>query len=672
MKTAPRIAVVVGTRAQLIKVAPVMRLLEQRGIPYWFVFTAQHRETIDAIRANFGIKAPDCTLAAGPSEAKTIRLFGGWAWRAFWALWFRRRALIPFRGGIVLNHGDTATCLWGTLLARLTGNQALHLESGLRSFHLFKPFPEELIRLLTFALTTVYACPNEWARQNLRRYRGIKLNTELNTLYDSVQLALAGGATAALPASPYVVASIHRFENIFDPAAFRRVLDRLEQIAATRDVVFVEHPATARQLDRLGLRSRLALNPRITVAPRRDFFEFIQLVAHAEFVVTDGGSNQEELSYLGKPTLIMRQATERREGLGETAVLSEFDPARIDDFCAHYAQYRRPPLVAAQAPSAIVVDWLVAQGFAAPAEGNITLRPAFWRTASLLILFGLVAGYIGRHAAELREHLQHFMPEYVPGLMAVALASIVLNGQIMNRLVRQFGVRLRPWEWIGLAAAGSLGSYLPVPQAGAIVRGLYLKRVHQLPYDTFTATVLVTYAMMLPAIGILGLCGLAGMRFHGLAAPRPLWFLFAGLAASVALFSPLLGMMRPWRRLQRFQAGMATLLQHHILGRMALLQVAQLLLTTVALWLSFRALGAPLGWDGSLMLGLLSNAAGIANVTPGNLGVTESANALGAYFLGGNPQLAVVAYSVYRVASIGVLSAVSLGFLWRWRKRGHA
>ena len=106
MKTAPRIAVVVGTRAQLIKVAPVMRLLEQRGISYWFVFTAQHRETIDAIRANFGIKAPDCTLAAGPSEAKTIRLFGGWAWRAFWALWFRRRALIPFCGGIVLNHGE--------------------------------------------------------------------------------------------------------------------------------------------------------------------------------------------------------------------------------------------------------------------------------------------------------------------------------------------------------------------------------------------------------------------------------------------------------------------------------------------------------------------------------------------------------------------------------------
>jgi UDP-N-acetylglucosamine 2-epimerase (non-hydrolysing) len=673
MNHAPRIAIVIGTRAQFIKTAPVMRVLEQRGIPYRFVFTAQHQETIDSIRGNFGVKPPDYVLSAGRSEAKTIGLFGNWSCRALWALLVHRRAIIPFRGGIVINHGDTATCLWGSLLARLTGNDAMHLESGLRSFHLFKPFPEELIRLLTFALTTVYVAPNPWALNNLRRYRGAKIDTGLNTLYDAVQLALAHDSAAGPPpAGPYAVVSIHRFENIFRPAAFRRIVDQVDRVAASMRLVFVAHPATARQLDRLGLRQRIAANPNITVCDRLPFFDFIRLSANAEFVITDGGSNQEELTYLGKPTLILREATERREGLGETAVLSNLDPVTIDEFVRNYAAHRRPPLTVTQRPSERIADWLVVNGFAEPREAAPGNRRTFWRAVVALLVVALAGVYVWGHRAALLALLQHFRPQYVPGLALVTFLSVAVNGVIMRDLVGQFGVRMRVLEWFGLTAVGSLSNYLPMPQAGAVARGLYLKRVHRLPYDAFTATVLVTYVMVLPAIGGLGLIGLTVMALTSQPTPWPLWLLFALLAASVAVFGPAMGLLRVFRRFAGFHDGLAILLQQHRLGRMVALQVAQLLLTAIAMGLAFRALGNPIGWSGSLMLGLMANASGIANVTPGNLGITESAAALGAYLLRGDPHLAIVAYSVIRVVSVCVLALVGPACLLLSKSRARA
>jgi uncharacterized membrane protein YbhN (UPF0104 family) len=465
------------------------------------------------------------------------------------------------------------------------------------------------------------------------------------------------------------VVSIHRFENIFNADTFRLIVDHLERIAGSMPLVFVAHPATARQLDKLGLRPRLAACPNITVRGRLPFFAFIRLVAGSEYVITDGGSNQEELSYLGKPALIFRAATERQEGLGENAVLSRFDPAVIDDFCRNYAAHQRPVQAVPGSPSELIADWLVANGFSAPCEPGPSRGIGGWRIAAGLLVVLLAGAYVWTHREALLGHVQHFQPSYAPWLALVTIGSIAINGLIMRDLVRQFDVRLKFTEWFGLTAAGSLSNYLPMPQAGAIARGLYLKRAHRLPYDSFTATVLVTYAMALPAIGALGLAGLAAMALAGQPTPWQLGLFFAVLAASIVFFGPAVGLLRPFKRLSRFREGLAILLQHHILGRMVVLQVAQLLLTAIAIWLSFRSLGQPIGWSGGLMLGLLANASGIANITPGNLGVTESAAALGAYFLQGDTRLAVVAYSVYRAISIAVLAVIGSAFLLVFGRR---
>ena len=96
------------------------------------------------------------------------------------------------REGIVLVHGDTASTLIGAILGKTAGLKVGHIESGLRSRRLLHPFPEEIIRLMTFLLSDLYFCADDWAVGNLRRLRGIKINTGGNTLLDAVRIACRG------------------------------------------------------------------------------------------------------------------------------------------------------------------------------------------------------------------------------------------------------------------------------------------------------------------------------------------------------------------------------------------------------------------------------------------------------------------------------------------------
>ncbi len=354
------IYIVIGTRAQLIKTAPVMAELNKRNIPYTFIYTAQHTETIDEIRKNFKLKKPDIVVVE-PKETKTIGLFGKWLIQAFWQLIVNRKKFIP-KKGLIITHGDTTSCVWGALLGKLTGCKVMHLESGLRSFNIFKPFPEEINRLITFNLTDIYVCPNQWALNNLKKYKGVKINTVENTQYDSVRLAIKVAAKSKLKVpKKYAVASIHRFENVFNKKVLEKIIKLILLVAKDIPVVFILHPVTKKQLVKTGLIYKLKSNKNIVISNRLSFFEFITLIHKSEFVMTDGGSNQEELSYMGKPTLILRETTERKEGLGKNAILAGFDEDRVKRFIKEYKKYQQLEKRLDTSPSKIVVDWIEKQ-----------------------------------------------------------------------------------------------------------------------------------------------------------------------------------------------------------------------------------------------------------------------------------------------------------------------
>lgn len=356
------ITVLLGTRAQLIKMAPVILELERRGWALRLILTGQHKETMDRLLADFGIRTPPMLLHDG-REVTGIGQVLPWFAKCLWRLWRDAKSLLGQGGpaGVILVHGDTFSTLLGALAGRLAGLTVAHVESGLRSFNPMHPFPEELTRLAVFRLAHLGFCPDEWAAGNLAGYRLRAINTGGNTLLDALRVALAVDRLLPRETPPGVfgVVSLHRFENIFRQERLRHILSLVEAAAERHPLVFVLHPATRRNLEKFGLLARLEGNPRIDLWPRMGYFEFVSLISRAVFVITDGGSNQEELSYLDKPTLLMRQATERQEGIGRNVVLSGYDRGRLLAFLDRLAE--QPPggaNLGVAAPSAAIADAL--------------------------------------------------------------------------------------------------------------------------------------------------------------------------------------------------------------------------------------------------------------------------------------------------------------------------
>ncbi|MBI4948364.1 UDP-N-acetylglucosamine 2-epimerase [Candidatus Berkelbacteria bacterium] len=350
----------IGTRAQLFKMAPIMLECQRQKLDWRWIYTAQHKETISETLKIFGLPDPDYTVVTWQTEAKSMGKMWKWLFKMFMALPKSKKILGGYTGKkhILLTHGDTFTTWITALYAKLTRTKVMHVEAGLRSFNWREPFPEEINRLITFRLADYFACPGDWALNNLKNYKGVKINTFENTQVDTVAFGLkhADGAKFDIPSNKYVVVSLHRYENIFNKERFEHIVDELEFVAKDFLLLMVQHPTTFLQLGKLGLRQRLSANKNIHLLPRLEYLPFIKAVKNAEFVITDGGGNQEELYHMGKPTLIFRHETERKEGIGTTALISKLDHAKIAEFVANYKHYQHPPTQTKHSPTKIIIE----------------------------------------------------------------------------------------------------------------------------------------------------------------------------------------------------------------------------------------------------------------------------------------------------------------------------
>lgn len=351
---------VIGTRAQFIKVAPVMRVMKDKGLAYTLIYTAQHQESIKEILEVFGLREPDIVMYHY-EEANTRTSFLRWFIVILMKIVFRAKDYLPVPG-VLLTHGDTFTAWLAALLGKRAGCLVGHIESGCRSYNIFSPFPEEISRLIVFQLADLYFCSDETAVRNLLRYQGDKINLGANTMLDGVRYALQYSSRTrfAFQNSPYGIVSIHRFENIFTNRLSKIILPLLKQITLTRRLVFTLHPTTRERLTALGWYDELANHSNLVLHERFNFVDWINVCNGADFVITDGGSNQQELSYLGVPTLLLRNETESAEGLGRNVVLSKFDDELISAFIEQPEQYRRMPALGDVFPSEKIVQKICA------------------------------------------------------------------------------------------------------------------------------------------------------------------------------------------------------------------------------------------------------------------------------------------------------------------------
>ena len=337
------IDVFIGTKAQYIKTAPLLRLFAERSVPYRL------------------IKKPDAILQ-DKGNIKTIsQAFRWFAHNLLVTIFFpsvlRDRLFSP-GPGLCIIHGDTPSTLLGLIMAKRVGKKIVHLEAGLRSFNLLRPFPEELIRIICMKLSDILFAPSDWAEGNLRKMkvRGRVFNAGQNTNVEALYYALEEGNLAAVPPGPYCVVTFHRVETIMNRKRVRFMLDVIKHIAGRIPVVFVQHDPTEKKLLDFGVLDELMAEARVTLLPLQAHADFLNLVDHAEFVISDGGSIQEECAYLDKPCLVMRSETERLEGLDGVVRLSNFNWGEVTNFLETYKDLKKGQRTPNQRSSERILD----------------------------------------------------------------------------------------------------------------------------------------------------------------------------------------------------------------------------------------------------------------------------------------------------------------------------
>jgi UDP-N-acetylglucosamine 2-epimerase (non-hydrolysing) len=363
------ILVVFGTTGELIKLAPVLLRFDERGDSYVLASTGQQVQQIPSFLDQFGLRQPDLWLARG-RRGRDLRVNGdipGWfleVTRSFAR--HRRRLRGTLVGGpgrpLVLVHGDTMTTVLGAAMGRGLRVPVAHIEGGLRSFDLRHPFPEELNRKIASTLAGIEYAPGDWAASNLRR-RAV-VDTGSNTIRDSLALVPVGDPPFALPERPFGIVSLHRFELLNSRRLLTETLEVLADAAQQTPLLFIDHPVTVAAIERFGL-ERLFDGKRLIPLPRLRFFDFVRAERCSAFVVTDSGGSQEECFYLDLPCLVHRAKTERRDGIGENAVLSGLRADVLRDFLADPSRFRRRSSLPGVSPSDVIVDDLERRRFAA-------------------------------------------------------------------------------------------------------------------------------------------------------------------------------------------------------------------------------------------------------------------------------------------------------------------
>lgn len=311
-----KIMTVFGTRPEGIKMAPIVKELEKRqGVESVVCITAQHREMLDQVLNLFKI-VPDYDL----NIFKPGQTLTGITTKALQGL---EEVIIKEKPDVLLVQGDTTTVFSGALAAFYQGVKIGHVEAGLRSGNIYSPYPEEANRKLTGIVTNFHFAPTERNRQNLIKedYPEENIFITGNTVIDALQYTIKEDyifKEELLNKLDYknkkvILLTSHRRENIGKP--MENIFNGIKDIVNKYENVEVVFPIHLNPKVREIARKILANNDRINIIEPLDYEPFTNLMAKVNLVVTDSGGLQEEAPTLGKPVLVVREETERPEGI---------------------------------------------------------------------------------------------------------------------------------------------------------------------------------------------------------------------------------------------------------------------------------------------------------------------------------------------------------------------
>ena len=360
-----RIYFFIGTPAEYIKIAPVIRELKNRKINFKTITSGQSKILFDELKDYTGEVKVDIAFNV-ETHKLSIPHFLVWTIRTFLiCLYSLRKELsgLDKNNNYLIVHGDTVSSLMGAIIAKIYRVQLVHIESGLRSFSFFEPFPEEINRFIISHLADIRFCQNESALNNVKNLKGININTKQNTLIESFWWAIKRKTkmNSFEKFKRYYVLYIRRQDHIFFKKEW--LVKTLEFIVTNANknlnCIFVLHPLASVFLSpEKNANLYHLLGKRLFLVSILPYADFMKLMYNSEFAVTDGCTNQEEVYYMGLPFLALRNRTERTEGLGQNVVISKGKKNVIKSFFKNYKKYKRKPVAIRERPSKIIVDYL--------------------------------------------------------------------------------------------------------------------------------------------------------------------------------------------------------------------------------------------------------------------------------------------------------------------------
>ncbi len=330
-----RLACIVGARPNFMKMAPLLRALEQfPGVETVLVHTGQHYDESlsDVFFEELGMRRPDAFLAVGSGRhgEQTARVLE----RCEALLLSQAAEGKPIHRLVVV--GDVNSTMAATLAAVKLGIPVAHVEAGLRSFD--RTMPEEINRIVTDSVADLLLVSEPAGIENLRRegHPDRELHLVGNVMIDTL-LALLPKARArstlddhGLEPGGYGVVTLHRPANVDSPETLRPMLEVLAEASRKLPLVFPIHPRTDERIQRFGLGELFSASPSIVRLPPLGYLDFLGLTSQARVIITDSGGLQEESAVLGIPCLTARPNTERPITVDEgTSTLVGNDPKRL-------------------------------------------------------------------------------------------------------------------------------------------------------------------------------------------------------------------------------------------------------------------------------------------------------------------------------------------------------
>lgn len=308
-----KVMTVFGTRPEAIKMAPlVLRLKKDDRFEEITVVSAQHREMLDQVLDIFKIK-PDHDFNIMHKnqtlEDITSKVILDMA-----------KVIKKEQPDIVLVHGDTTTSFAAGLATFYEQTKLGHVEAGLRTWNKYSPFPEEMNRQMTDDLTDLYFAPTKLSKQNLIKENHpadniyVTGNTAIDALEQTVKEEYHHDVLDEInPDSKIVLVTMHRRENQGEP--MRRVFKVMKQVVDSHKDVEIIYPVHLSPRVQKVAKEVLSDDPRIHLIKPLDVVDFHNLAKKSYFIMTDSGGVQEEAPSLGKPVLVLRDTTERPEGV---------------------------------------------------------------------------------------------------------------------------------------------------------------------------------------------------------------------------------------------------------------------------------------------------------------------------------------------------------------------